>query len=136
MNSVIKMLTIVALLVMMAACVTTTTSVNLPDKYNLDDNLRSVSQISAVGASNWSQVDEQSLMMTANGKFYLLVLDKPLETMDEKVGFIGSVTSVRAGYSKIYVGTSAGRRYYSTAKIFELAGAAQAKEIKKQLGNN
>ena len=137
MKTVIKMISLVALLAMVVSCATTaTTSVDLPDKYNLEGNLRSVSQISAVGVSNWSQVDGQSLMATANGKFYLFVLDKPLETMDAKVGFIGSLTSIRTGYSKIYVGTSSDRRFYSIAKMFELSGVDQAKEIKASLGNN
>ena len=130
------MLSIVALLAMVAACATTTTSTDLPDKYNLYDNLRDVGQISAIGVSNWNQVDEQSVMVTANGKFYLLVLNKPLEAMDNKIGFRGSSVSIRAGYSKIYVGISADRQFYTIEKIFELDGAVQAKEIKERLAMN
>ena len=136
MKTGIKMLSIVVLLVAVVSCAATTALIDLPDKYNLDDNLRSVSQISAVGASNWKQVDAQSVMAAANGKFYLFVLNKPLETMDEKIGFIGSLTSIRSGNSRIYVGTSSDKRYYEIAKIYELKGVDQAKEIKERLGEN
>lgn len=136
MKTVIKMLSIVALLVTAISCAPTTASIGLPDKYNLDDNLKAVNRISGIGASSWRQADDQSVMITANGRYYLLVLNKPLEAMDDKIGFRGDLTNIRAGYSGIYVGVSSDRRYYDIEKIYELEGVDQAKEIKKQLGKN
>ena len=131
MKLTIKMLTIIALLITVISCVTTTPVV-LPDKYNLDKDLKAVSQISAVRVSNWDQVDDQSVMFTASGKCYLLILDRPLEEMDTKIGLMGNSSKVMAGTNKIYVGSSSKKKFYTIEKIYELTGFDQAKEIKER----
>lgn len=136
MRMIMKMLTNIALLIMVAACATTTTTNTLPSKYNLDSDLNAVSRISAVRVSNWEQVDNQSVMCSANGAFYLLVLDRPLEEMDQKIGFLANSSSVLAGSGKIYVGSSSNKRYYNIEKIYKLDGTGQLKEIKDQLSNS
>ena len=82
MKIMMKMLSIVALLMMVASCVTTSTPADLPAKYNLDADLQAVTRLPVVRASNWEQVDNQSVMFTANGGYYLIVLSKPLEAMN------------------------------------------------------
>ena len=129
----IKMLTIIALLVTVISCVTTT-PVALPEKYNLDNDLKAVSRVSTVRVSNWDQVDDQSVMFTANGgKCYLLILDRTLEAMDSKIGLMGNSSSIQAGTDKIYIGSSSNKRFYTIEKIYELDGYDQAKEIKERL---
>ncbi len=133
MKLTIKMLTIITLLVTVISCVTTTPVV-LPEKYNLDNDLKAVSRVSTVRVSNWDQVDDQSVMFTANGgKCYLLILDRALEAMDSKIGLMGNSSSIQAGTDKIYIGSSSNKRFYTIEKIYEFDGYDQAKKIKERL---
>lgn len=80
MKMIMKMLSIIALLVMVASCATTSTPVALPEKYNLDAELQAIKRLPMVRAANWEQVD---ITFTAvGGKKYLVVLDRPLEGMN------------------------------------------------------
>jgi len=136
MKMVMKMLASIALLIMVVACATTNAPNTLPSKYNLDNDLNAVSRISAVRASNWEQVDNQSVICTANGAYYLFVLDKPLEEINQKIGFLANNSSVLAGSSKIYVGSSSDKRFYTIEKIYKLNGPDQIREVTDQLSKS
>ena len=76
-------------------------------------------------------------MFTANGgKFYLMVLNKPLEEMDSKIGFVGSIINIQVGFNNIYVGSSYKKRFYRIEKIYKMSGMDQAKKIKELLNKN
>ena len=131
-----KILSIIVLLVTAVSCAATSPTA-LPEKYNLDNDLQSVKSISAARVSNWVQIDNQSFIFAANGsKFYLAVLDKPLESgiAYDKIGLVDRSLSVTAGYNKIFIKNDSGRRYYTIAKLYELTGKEQAKKIKRLLG--
>lgn len=133
-----KMLSTIVLLITIVSCATTT-PVTLPEKYNLDNDLRSVKQLSAIRVSNWVQVDNQSLIFTANGsKFYLAVLDRPLESniTNQAIGIAGQGNSITAGSDNFLIRDSSGRHYYGIEKIYELKGKEEAKKIKERLSNN
>lgn len=130
-----KMLSIIVLLVTAVSCAATS-PIDLPEKYNLDNDLRSVKRISAVSVSNWVQVDNQSFIFTANGNnFYLAILDRPLESpiAHQTIGIADKSLSITAGYDKLHIKGSLGRYFYSIEKIYELDGREQAKKIKDRL---
>ncbi len=135
MKMMIKMFSATVLFLMIASCVTTTPVV-LPAKYNLDNDLKAVTHISAYRISNWDQVDNQSFMITANGnEHYLLILDQPMQpaTPDQKFGLTNSGTSISAGISTIFVRNSSGLQHYVIGKIYQIDTNAQAEKIKDQL---
>ena len=70
---------IIVLFFMMVSCATTQRS--LPQKYNLDDELETVSHISINNVSNCENVDDQSIILEADhNHYYLLVLRQPIAT--------------------------------------------------------
>lgn len=136
MKLIIKTLSIIALLISVVSCATTTQPV-LPERYDFDSEFRALQSTTLLRASNWEQVDSQSVMLTANaGRHYLLVLDRPLERMDPSIGFLGNRSNIQAGRDRIYVGSSANRLTYSIEKIYELNGIDEAMKVKEQLSRN
>ena len=64
---------------MMVSCATTQRT--LPEKYNLDDELDAVRQISIYDVSSCENVDDQSIILEADRmSYYLLVLHRPIAT--------------------------------------------------------
>ncbi len=109
----------------------------LHEKYKLDNELEPVEQINELRISGWDQVDNQSVILNANmDEYYLLILFRPLENMAPNltIGISSSVSSIRAGYDRIYVkGLSTGVQDYLIKKIYRLNGAKQVEEIKDRL---
>ena len=131
-----KMLSVIVLLVTAVSCATTSPTV-LPEKYNLDNDLRSVKRISANTVSNWVQIDDQSFTFAANGsRLYLAVLDKPIGSSlaHYKIGLVDKSLIVTAGYDKICIKCDSNRSYYTIEKLYELTGKEQANKIKGLLG--
>lgn len=139
MKIMMKMLPIIALLIMVTSCVTTTAPVVLPEKYNLDSDLTAVNRMSIYKVTNWDQVDNQSFIITiAGGKKYLIVLDTPLGgmTSNETIDIYGQDSSVISGYTKIFVRYATGTQYFVIEKIYEISSLEQLKKIREQLSNN
>ena len=134
MKMMIKMFSAAVLVLMIASCVTTT-PVALPAKYNLDNDLKAVTHISALKVSDWVQVDNQSFIITAGSEYYLLVLGRPMEpaTPDQRVGFTDASSDIRSGIDTIFVRNSSGLEHYVISKIYQLEGREQAEKIKEQL---
>ncbi len=122
---------------MIASCATTTAPVvTLPEKYNLGNELKEVKRAHALNASNWTQVDKQSLTFSANGnKLFLIVLDRPLEAdiANKIVGIAQKKTDIYAGVDNFSMWVANNRQHYRIEKIYVLNGPEQAKEIKEKL---
>lgn len=78
MKAIMKVTPIFALFILVVSCATTPHI--LPEKYNLDDSLKAVRQISVFKISDYENVDNQSIILeTDRNNYYLLVLSKPIE---------------------------------------------------------
>lgn len=82
MKVMIRVSSIFVLLIMAVSCATTPRA--LPEKYNLDDYLEAVDQISTSRVSGWEEVDNQSFVLRTTFKairtdYYLIVLRRPLD---------------------------------------------------------
>jgi hypothetical protein len=133
MKTMIKMFSGLVFLVMIASCATTHLAV--PEKYNLGNELEEVKEITKYTVTSWETVDTQSIILRANvNDYYLLVLDRPLIGLitSERIGVSSTVTSIKAGYDKIYVKDDTGTNYYTIDRIYKLKGRDQAKEIKER----
>ena len=134
MKVMIKASSIFVLLIMAVSCATTPTA--LPEKYNLDEELEVVKQITTFTVSGWEEVDIQSVILRANVRdYYLLVLRRPMHRRISgmAIGISSSVSSIRAGFDRIYVKDLSGKQHYVIEKIYKLEGREHAKEIKERL---
>ena len=137
MNTMIKGFSILVLLFLSVSCATTPPAI--PDKYNLDNELESIDQIPKYKVTSWENVDRQSVILRANtSDYYLLVLHRPIAGVitSEKIGISSTVSSIKAGYDKIFVKESGSMDYYIIDKIYKLKGRDQARKIKEQLRKN
>ncbi|MBN1834084.1 MAG: hypothetical protein JW896_18450 [Deltaproteobacteria bacterium] len=142
MNVKIRVSSILVFFMMVVSCSTTPSglpekSSNLPEKYNLDDQLKSVNEIMRVKKSSFEEVDDQSVILQANrNEYYLLVLDMPIDPYISKqrtIGVESTEHSIPAGIGRIYIRHSSGTQYYVIEKIYRLKGKKQVEEIKERL---
>ena len=134
MKAMIKVFSVFVLLILVVSCATTPNT--LPDKYNLDNELEAVKQITTFTISSWEEVDIQSVILRANvSDYYLLVLRRPMDTRISglSIGISSTVSSIKPGFDRIIVKDLAGTQYYVIEKIYKLDGKQQAKEIKERL---
>ncbi len=136
MKAIIKFSFISILLILAVSCATTPRA--LPEKYNLDNELEAVKQISTFMAITWREVDKQSIIITVDWKnYYLLVLDRPVPSMFyvNTLGIDSTTHSIASGYDRVVVNDSTGRWYYVIDKIYRLKYCDQAEKIKERLLN-
>jgi hypothetical protein len=71
---------IVILLLFISSCASSTATI--PTKYNLDDQLEKVSNISRFGIISWDKVDKQSFILQTGGNdYYLIILECTSHTL-------------------------------------------------------
>jgi len=111
----------------------------LPEKYNLDNSLEPIEEISAVKSPSFELVDNQSIILRVNwDEYYLLVLRRPVKTRDSNpsIGIdrvvTGVTSGITSGHDRIYLDSSPGQ-YYVIDIIYKLKGEKQAEEIKERL---
>jgi hypothetical protein len=111
----------------------------LPEKYNLDNDLEAVNQISTFKITSWKKVDNQSIILRVNwDDYYLLVSRRPFVTMISNlpVGIDNTGPTITSGHDRIVVKDHTGTQYYVIDKIYKLKGKEQAREIREQLSKN
>jgi hypothetical protein len=129
-----NVLSISVILVMVASCATTMGT--LPEKYNLDNELESVDQITSFRVSSWDQADKQTIILKADwNDYFLLVLDQPMDRMVSglSIGISSNVLSITPGFDRIIIKDSPFTEYYVIEKIYKLKGKEQAEKIKERL---
>ena len=123
---------LVSLLVMACA----TTSLKVPEKYNFDNELTAVTEISNYQIDSWESIDNQSLIIGTNvNDYYLIILDYPALDLPSKetIGITLSADRVKTGFEKIIVADSHGIESYVIHKMYKLKDRTQVTEIKKRL---
>ncbi len=130
----------------------------LPDKYNLDDELESVDQISTFRVPRWQNVDKQSIILRVNWRdYYLLVLRRPIFTMNPmwisltggsprisaahsdyfwafpEYSFHGGLIRIISGHDMVIVQDYGFEDYIRIDKIYKLDGRKHKEEIRKRL---
>jgi Family of unknown function (DUF6491) len=126
-------MTFVALL-FLSACVTA--PVSSTDKYNLDNQLESVSEITKFNMMGWEHVDRTSFVLqTTPGEYYLFVLNTPSDELPfaENIHVSATGSFVKPGYNNVTVYGINSKRDYVIKKIYKFKNYDQVKEITKQL---
>ena len=134
MKEMLKVLCVFSFFILFSACATTQQV--LPAKYDLGKELKEINQITTFQLSSWEEVDNQSIILeTSRHKYYLLVLRYPITGVIPSltIGISSTISSITAGFDKIFVNDSGVIQYYIIDKIYELKDRKQVDEIKKQL---
>lgn len=77
MKVMIRGFSIFVLFIMFVSCATTPRA--MPEKYNFDNVLEVVDQISPIANPRWQYVDKQALILnTHRSDYYLIVLRRPI----------------------------------------------------------
>ena len=121
MKVMIKLFSIFVFFIMVVSCATTPRV--LPEKYNLDNDLEAVEQISTFKEITWKKVDKQSIILRVDWKeYYLLVLRRPIFSMSfiHTLSIDSTSHNITSGYDRIIVNDSTGTWYYVIDKIYEL----------------
>ena len=133
----IKLFSIFVFFIMVVSCAITPRV--LPEKYNLDNDLEAVEQISTFKEITWKKVDKQSIILRVDWKeYYLLVLRRPIFSMSfiHTLSIDSTSHNITSGYDRIIVNDSTGTWYYVIDKIYKLRDWEQAEEIKERLRKN
>ena len=134
MKGTLKISAIIILFIMVVSCASTAGV--LPEKYNLDNELEAIDQITTFRKPDWEDVDRQSIILKISRKdYYLLILRRPIDTMlPLRIGLSSALSTITAGSDRITVLESGVPQYYTIEKIYKLKGREQADEIKKRFG--
>ena len=128
------MVTVFMILFSLSACAST--PIKTPEKYDLADQLKPVSEILKYNIMNWYAVDNQSLIVqTAPSQYYLIVLLRPSTQLlfSEYISISNTGSVVKQGFDKVTVYSSPYIDSFVIDKIFKLEGRDQAKAVTKQL---
>lgn len=126
-------MTFVALL-FLSACATA--PVSTTDKYNLDNQLESVSEITKFNMMSWDDIDRNSFVLQATpSEYYLFVLNTPSDELPfaENIHVSATGSFVKPGYNNVTVYGINSKRDYVIKKIYKFKNYDQVKEITKQL---
>jgi hypothetical protein len=108
----------------------------IPAKYNLDNQLEKVSEISKYSFMGWETVDNQSFVLqTAPGVYYLIVLGSPSDKLvfSETITIPDTNAMVKPGYNNVIVQGSGFNETYIINKIYKFKDSEQVKTIKSLL---
>ena len=133
MKLIIKLSFFLVFFAMAVSC--TAATIDVPEKYNLDNDLEAVNRISTFRIKSYENIDQQSLVLEANyNDYYLLVLRRPrFEITFGKTGIPHMGSAIIAGHDRVVMNYNTGPEYYYIDKIYKLDGRKQVTEIKKML---
>jgi hypothetical protein len=137
MKVMFKYSSVFVFLTILVSCATT--SIILPEKYNLDKEFEAVERINTIKAPSLEKVDNQSVLLKANwNEYYLLILRRSIDTRfsEPSIGISRTLSGITSGIDRVSVKPSEGTETYVIEKIYKLKGKEQAKEIKERFGNS
>lgn len=123
-----------AALIFLAACATV--QVDTSEKYNLDNQLESVTEITKFNMMGWEHVDRMSfILQTTPSDYYLFVLNHPSDELPfaENIHISSTGSFVKPGYNNVTVYGVNSTEKYVINKIYKFKDYEQVKEIRKQI---
>ena len=134
MKMIRNLATIFTIFFMISACAGA--PVKIPDKYNLDSQLKNVPDISKYNMMSWERIDSRSFVLqTAPGDYYLIILSSPAVNLPfaESIHISSTGSMVRPGYNNVRVIGDGTDDSYVINKIYRFKDYEQVKSIKAQL---
>jgi hypothetical protein len=93
----------VVFMAMFAAYTCFAASAGVPEKYNLDNQLEKVTEISKYNFMSWDTVDKQSFVLqTSPNDYYLIILSTPSDKImfTETIKIADTNAMVKPGYNR------------------------------------
>lgn len=107
-----------------------------PAKYNLDNQMERVSEISKYNFMSWEKVDNQSFVLqTGPADYYLIVLSSPSDRLNfaETIEIPDTNAMVKPGYNNVIVHGIGSTDTYIINRIYRFKDQAQVKIIREQI---
>ena len=111
-------------------------SAELPAKYNLDNQLQKISEISKYNFMSWETIDNQSFVLqTSPSDYYLIVLSSPSDKLifAETIKIPDTNAMVKPGYNNVIVQGSGSTDTYIINRIYKFKDYPQVKTIREQI---
>ncbi len=108
----------------------------VPAKYNLDNQLEKVSEISKYNFMSWDKVDNQSfILQTGPSDYYLIVLSSPSDRLaySETISIPDTNAMVKPGYNNVIIKGNGFKDTCIINRIYRFKDSEQIKDIKTQL---
>jgi uncharacterized protein YbaP (TraB family) len=134
MKSIKKMAMIFAAIFIAFTC--SAESAELPAKYNLDNQLQKISEISKYNFMSWETIDNQSFVLqTSPSDYYLIVLSSPSDKLifAETIKIPDTNAMVKPGYNNVIVQGSGSTDTYIINRIYKFKDYPQVKTIREQI---
>jgi hypothetical protein len=135
MKKTIKQLAMI-FIVLLIASVCAAAPAQIPAKYNLDDKLEKITEISKYNFMSWETVDNQSFVLqTSPSDYYLIVLSSPSNKIlfSENVKINSTNSMVKPGYNNVIINNNGMKEECIINKIYKFKDAKQKSEITAQL---
>jgi hypothetical protein len=129
-----NVLIILIVMILMSGCAAVT--IQLPQKYALENQLERVDWIYKQRIRDWEKVDNQSLIIEMTpGVYYLMVLKIPSHELvfQNRISLSSSGSRIIAGFDDLITYNAAMRIRYPIEKIFKIRGRTQMQAIRDQL---
>lgn len=121
-------------LIMLSACAAA--PISIPEKYKLDAQLESVTQIDNFSLSNWKYIDTQScIVQTSSSVYYLIILSRRSSELPyaENISISKIGTMVRPGNSSVTVRGESSNESFIINRIYRLKDYEEFLAIRAQL---
>jgi len=108
----------------------------LPAKYNLDNQMQKVSEISKYNFMSWETIDNQSFVLqTGPSDYYLIILSSPSDKLifAETIKIPDTNSMIKPGYNNVIVQGSGYTDTYIINRIYRFKDYAQVKTIREQI---
>jgi len=135
MKAFLKIYIALIFLLTISACVAGT--IQIPEKYALDNQLEQVKTIFKYGITDWEEVDNQSLILQKGpAEYYLLVLKIPAPELPflNRIKLTSTGNMIRAGMDDVVVYNQAHvRQSYPIDRIYRFKDSEQMRAIRDRL---
>jgi hypothetical protein len=135
MKTIRQLVTLGIIIFMASACATSST---IPEKYNLDNQLENVSNITMSSLMSWDRVDNQCFtLQTSPTDYYLIVLEDMTNTLPftNTVQISNIDTSFWRGYGDVILNDDGWEESCTIRKIYKFRDHEQVQEIRAQLNS-
>jgi hypothetical protein len=134
MKTIRQSVRIFILLLIVSACATSPATI--PPKYNLDNQLENVPNISGYNMMSWDRIDNQSfILQTGPNDYYLIVLESRSRTLPSAstIQFSDDRSLVWPRFSNVIVNDDGWEDSYMINRIYRFRDCAQVEEVRTLL---
>jgi hypothetical protein len=137
MKKIIKYAGFLFVSLVLVACAAT--PLKMANKYNFDNDLKEITDITSFRIDSWQSIDDQSLILKTDiNNYYLVILQYPAFNLPfaQSIGVSESVGKISKGFDSIIVTDSGHADSYRIYKMYKIDSKEKVAEIKKKIKNS